>query len=333
MTSTNEKYCRLVPFTAESRALLAINAVSFFSPCKYKEKCEILGKSYDNVIRPLAGSDFLDFLEKTNILSEAPRYTDQIRLLLEQMATTGILNEMGRGGGSVDLPKSYFFMKQLTKIQQSGWLWLSPALGADFIYYLATPGIVHISGVNSSNDSHAGTGIIFDPHHILTCRHVVKDMKVNAKQIFQGLECTITGQFPHPVSDVAVIQVNTALQPVAGLAFNMPKIAQSVYTLGYPKIPFTREAALIIHRGEVTNESVITLDGHNVFLYSAIARPGNSGGPIISSDGYVLGISMQELTYQDETFSPHYAGVSTQEIYKAVDELGIGVQIPIEKYE
>lgn len=158
-------------------------------------------------------------------------------------------------------------------------------------------------------------------------------MRIDCQQTFQGIEHTIVKQFIHEKVDAAVIRVNQPLQPVAGLAFLSPIIAQSVFTLGYPKIPFTKAPALTMQPGAVTSESVTSFEGDNLFLYSAISRTGNSGGPVISNDGYIVGISSEDLSYKDNAFSPHYAGIPSDEIAKAVDDFGIGVQIPFERFE
>jgi hypothetical protein len=42
---------------------------------------------------------------------------------------------------------------------------------------------------------------------------------------------------------------------------------------------------MILRRGEVTAEGVQTFDKADLFLYSAIVRPGDRGGPVISSSG------------------------------------------------
>ena len=334
MSSERERYSKLAPLGVELRTKLAISAVNFFAPLAYKDNCAVLGKTPDpKAIRPLGSSDFVDYLQKKGILDAPLRYAERIRQLLERLAASGILIEMGQGS-NVMLPKLYYCLKELTALQKTGVFWLAPALGDDFLFHLAAPGIVHITGVNKEGDVCAGTGIIFHPHHILTCAHVVNDMTVDQRQNFQCVECTIDKKFAHEKADIAVIRVSQPLQPVPGLSFLSPRIAQPVVTLGYPKIPFARKAALTIQRGEVTNESVTTLDGHRVFLYSAIARPGNSGGPIISSDGHVIGITMQNLLQDDRenAFSPHYAGIPSDEIAGVLDDLGIDVQIPFEDF-
>lgn len=335
MSSVRERYSKLAPIGVELRMKLAISAVNFFSPTAYKDNCAVIGKTPDpKAIRPLSSSDFVDYLEKKGIIDEPSRYVEQIRQLLERLATSGILTEMGGEGSNVMLSKFYYCLKERTTLQKTGVFWLAPALGDDFLFHLAAPGIVHITGVNKKGDVCAGTGIIFHPHHILTCAHVVNDMTVDKRQNFQCVECIIDKHYAHEKADVAVIKVSQLLQPVPGLSFLPPRIAQPVVTLGYPKIPFAQKAALTIQRGEVTNESIITLDGHRVFLYSAIARPGNSGGPIISSDGHVVGIAMQNLSQddRDNAFSPHYAGIPSDEIAGVLDDLGIDVQIPFEDF-
>ena len=58
--------------------------------------------------------------------------------------------------------------------------------------------------------------------------------------------------------------------------------------------------------GAVTSEAVTSLGGESLFLYSAIARPGNSGGPVLSQHGYVVGLCTEDVTgeYDAATGSP-----------------------------
>lgn len=334
MSPVKERYSHLAPLSIELRTILASHAVHFFSPGSYQENCAVIEKEPDSeATRPLDAYEFTKYLKNKGILNDPLKYTERIRQLLDRMAATGVLIELGHGS-HVMLPKHYYFLKELSTLQKAGIFWLAPALGDDFSYYLAAPAIVHITGIDQDGDVCAGTGIIFAPHYVLTCAHVVEDMKVDKQQVLQGVRCRINKCFPHPKVDVAVIHIDQPLKPVPGLSFLPPKVTQPVFTLGYPKIPFAREAALTIQRGEVTNESVTTLDGHQVFLYSAIARPGNSGGPIVSGDGYIVGISMQDLSQQDKgnAFSPHYAGIPAHKIAECLNDLDVDTQIPIEDF-
>jgi S1-C subfamily serine protease len=84
----------------------------------------------------------------------------------------------------------------------------------------------------------------------------------------------------------------------------------------------------------VTSSVLRNFSGQNVFLYSAIARPGNSGGPIISLTGNVVGMVTEELKEEtDDPASSFYAGIPASEIAAAVSELGVAVTLPIEDYK
>ena len=127
-----------------------------------------------------------------------------------------------------------------------------------------------------------------------------------------------------------------SLTPAKGAVLLAPMIAQTVYTLGYPKLPGLKDASVTMQQGVVTNESVTSLTNESLFLYSAISRPGNSGGPVVSEEGYVVGLSIVGATGEymgNEAFSPHYAGIPAQVVVRAVEELGLDIKVPFEKYE
>ena len=157
--------------------------------------------------------------------------------------------------------------------------------------------------------------------------------------MFQGRQYEITDGsiHGHPDIDIAVMRVDgRPLSAVSGILWQAPVVAQTVYTLGYPKLPGLRDASVTMQQGAVTNESVTSLAGERLFLYSAIARPGNSGGPVMSEDGYIVGVSVVDSVGQydnEDAFSPHYAGVPAQVVVRAVEDLGLGIQLPFEGYE
>ena len=76
-------------------------------------------------------------------------------------------------------------------------------------------------------------------------------------------------------------------------------------------------------------------------MFSAIARPGNSGGPIIAHDGRVIGIVFQESSHTSSTelqsggsqnpetsaeltdAAPFYRGIPASEMMRALDDFGL----------
>ncbi|WP_156616770.1 serine protease, partial [Mycobacterium sp. 852014-52144_SCH5372336] len=164
--------------------------------------------------------------------------------------------------------------------------------------------------VSSLESPHWGSGLVLDEGHILTNKHVVRKLKGHRLQIVcpGSADSSIPHNFrlfdDHPDLDVAIIQVSPpALKPTPGMVFRDPAWADEVFVLGYPRVSWMVDTGLVIQRGEVVKPlaevpAVVPDDADpwdrpertKAFLYSAIARPGNSGGPVVAHDGRVIGI-------------------------------------------
>ena len=337
---SNKRYVKLAPMSVDLETELATLARQFFRP---RIQANNRNAQLNQKITPASGADFMDHLNASKILDQPNKYIYQIRGLLERMVASNILVDMGLGkdGNYAIFPKSYYTLSELTILRNKGNLWLSKILGGRFVYHQVSPAVVHILAENNENE---GSGIIFDAHHILTCKHVVSDMKVARIQIFQGKNFTVENEFQHDSLDVAVIRVREPLAIVDGLGFLAPTISQKIYRFGYARVPrsiplSTGAAPLVMQSGEVTSESVVLFDKSRVFLYSAVSRPGDSGGAIVSDDGYVVGMT-SELSDDRRAdcevqgiISPHYVGVPSDILQTAVDELELGVHIPYETYD
>ena len=166
---------------------------------------------------PASVKDFLDYLSESQSRPEKPyRYLHHIRGLLDRMVQNGLLVDMGVGGdGSfVMLPRSYYALSELSNPRAEGVLWLAKTLGGRFVHRHVSPAVVHIVGENNDGE---GSGIVFDEHHVLTCRHVVSDMQVASTQALQGRTVTVEDVFQHGTEDVAVIRIRESLETVPGL--------------------------------------------------------------------------------------------------------------------
>ena len=328
------------PWGLESRIKLVALSCNFFNANKVADSSTVIGKKVPSggSPEPLTVNDFLKYLEVTKAFPQTPSAL-RVTQIVKQMASTGLLVHSGYGKPSVSgLQEHYLYMATVWEARRDLFR-LVPVLGPEYLYKLCAPGLVHITGTNAKGDAVAGTGFVGHPSSVLTCRHVVSDMKVDNYQVFQGKEYAVDEESVHVHSevDVAVVRVGeSTLSPLQGAIFQAPVVAQTVYTLGYPKLPGLKDASVTMQQGAVTNESVTSLSGESLFLYSAISRPGNSGGPVMSEDGYVVGLSTVDARGQyhpDEAFSPHYAGIPAQVVVKAVEDLGLGIQLPFENYE
>lgn len=338
MMSNSKRFQKLEPLAVHQRIYIALAALRFFSPMLYHENCKDIGKAADpKMIRPFSGMDFIKFLEKPNVLpqfllSEPFRYVQRIDELLRQLARAGLLTDQGSAQVPL-LGNHYYSLYESTAIEKTGVLMLARALGPSFLYWAYQAGTYQITGVTESGDQHAGTGIAIAPRWLMTCAHVVQDMEVDSCQSLPGREFNIVRAVAHDSVDVALIEVDCDLHVVQGLNFRDPHVAERVYTLGYPRIPLSIEAALVMQGGEVSVEQMTSFDKEIFFLFSAIARPGNSGGPIISEAGHVVGIVTKELSEGDPFKQPFHAGISTSTLDSAIQELNCSVSLPVETWQ
>jgi S1-C subfamily serine protease len=165
-----------------------------------------------------------------------------------------------------------------------------------------------------------GTGVvIIDKGIILTSLHVVgTDEKNRIKvQFANGLESDAVVLQRQPENDLAVIQASTIpddlmpaiLRSTQGLA-----TGDKVVAVGFPfDIGPSASAGIVSglkrsYHSPEDNEILL-----NLIQFDAAANPGNSGGPLITMDGEVVGIVTAIL-------SPHRQGTF----------IGIGFAVPIE---
>lgn len=233
--------------------------------------CVTIGKTPNSQITPFSVYDFLKHLESELSLTDPLKYQYRVKLLLDSLEHAGILNVMGQSN-FVTAPNYYYFLKEFTEQEKKGALWLAPALGPEFLIHHYKRSLVHVLGANSEGDEHAGTGLILDATTILTCAHVINDMTLYDKQIIQGVERSIAKTVTHESIDVGIIKlIEGECWPDPSIAFKNPTSAESVYTIGFPRIPLSRDPAIIIQSGEVASEYIKTIYNDEVFLYSAIA--------------------------------------------------------------
>ena len=325
------------PWGLDSRVKLVLLACDFFSLAKFAANRAVIGKKAadSGSPKPLTVRDFLRYLEVTKPFSKPPN-AFRVARIVEHMVSAGLLMRTARGDSGITALRDHYVSMVTVEGAPRNLFQLVPVLGPEYLHRLCEPSLVHISGKNDG-DPVAGTGLVVDASHVLTCRHVVSDMEPDRRQGFQGRQYGISAIHRHREIDVAVLRVEgPPLSPARGLLLQAPVVAQTVYTLGYPKLPGLRDASVTMQEGAVTNESVTSLAGERLFLYSAISRPGNSGGPVVSADGYVVGLSIVDATgecLEADAFSPHYAGIPAQVLAMAVEDLGLGIQLPLENYE
>ncbi len=144
-----------------------------------------------------------------------------------------------------------------------------------------------------------GSGWVAAPGIVVTNAHVVageSDTAIQVGGVGPGRAAEVIGFDSH--DDVAVLRV--AGLDVRPLAFaGNPSVGSSAAILGYPLDgAFNAEPARLGQTSTVTTENAYG-EGHVVRSITALrgrVRPGNSGGPLIDSDGHVLATVFAALT-------------------------------------
>jgi S1-C subfamily serine protease len=167
----------------------------------------------------------------------------------------------------------------------------SPRIVRDPDIRNARASVFKIRSTNRCGSGVEGTGFLYAPHKLMTNAHVVAG--VTDPEIKDG-DRTLDGTvvYYNPDVDVAVIEVPDLQGPTIHFDFNGQEKMQGA-VLGYPQDgPYDSQPARI--RGEqrlrspdIYGNGTVT---RHVFSLRGMIRPGNSGGPFVSSAGKVLGV-------------------------------------------
>lgn len=176
-----------------------------------------------------------------------------------------------------------------------------------------------------------GSGFIYDPSGlILTNFHVIvdqEDIRVGVPRPFSGspiiYEATVIGSDAE--SDLAVLKIEPRddnefpflpLDPVGQI-----RVGDTVVALGYPADENFRPS-LTVTQGGVSS---VRTDGRDVVQHQASVNPGNSGGPLVTTDGEITGINT--FVVRSFGFTPiegFNGAIGIEEVLTRIDRLESG---------
>ncbi|MBF6333927.1 MarP family serine protease [Nocardia transvalensis] len=148
-----------------------------------------------------------------------------------------------------------------------------------------------------------GTGFVVAPERIMTNAHVVAGTTTVAVDTARGsLDATVV--LFDPNKDVAILDVPGLNASVIPLASTPAKSSESAIVLGYPGGgQYTASAARV--------RETLDLTGPNIYKNGTVTREvytirgrvqaGNSGGPLVDTDGEVLGMVFGAATTDEDT--------------------------------
>lgn len=166
------------------------------------------------------------------------------------------------------------------------------ALTASPVVQAARPSVLKITGVAESCSRRIeGTGFVYAPQRVMTNAHVVAGVTEPMVQVGDD-ELTARVVLFDPGRDVAVLAVPGLDRPP--LQFNgQPETGASAIVLGYPQNgPFRADAARIRGTQRARGPDIYQRETvvREIYALRGLVQPGNSGGPLLDTDGRVYGV-------------------------------------------
>ncbi|MBT2423928.1 MarP family serine protease [Streptomyces sp. ISL-22] len=162
---------------------------------------------------------------------------------------------------------------------------------------------VKIEGV-AGTQGREGSGFVYAPRHVMTNAHVVAGIDepgVRVGGVGRSYESRVV--LFDPQRDVAVLYVPDLRAPV--LRFDDAATrGDSAVVAGYPEDgDLNLQAATVANRVRATGQNIYNDETVTREIYSirSTVRPGNSGGPLLTTDGKVFGVVFARSTSDDET--------------------------------
>ncbi|TGJ99718.1 PDZ domain-containing protein [Leptospira semungkisensis] len=155
------------------------------------------------------------------------------------------------------------------------------------------PSVVHLQVSNAKGEGGSGSGFFLTPDgYIATNSHVVDGAKKIQANLSDGSskEAELVGNDPH--TDVAVLKVHGNSFPHSSFADSKKlKVGQLVVAIGNP---YGFESTVTAGVVSALGRSLRSRNGRlidNVIQTDAALNPGNSGGPLVDSQGRIVGIN------------------------------------------
>jgi S1-C subfamily serine protease len=166
----------------------------------------------------------------------------------------------------------------------------------------AAASVLKVRGENSCNRGVEGTGFLYSPTRVMTNAHVVAG--VDDPTVLVGeTEVPARVVYYNEDLDIAVLAVDNVGRPF--LRFDTEgQERQAGAVLGYPQDgPYDVQSARIrsqqrLRSPDIYGEGTVIRE---VFSIRSLVRPGNSGGPMVSRDGRVLGVIFAASVTDDDT--------------------------------
>lgn len=201
--------------------------------------------------------------------------------------------------------------------------------GIEFVYEKFKECVIPIVWDRGNGEYSAGTAFKF-LDGIVTAKHCLEDAENIQIKGYKAEELEGKSVYISDNEGVDLAFIHTGTKGNSINYYGEGEILQEVLVIGYPKIPtFTNfqtaekgtisskaSARITPTKGAIASVAHQYLTNIEAMLITARIRGGNSGGPVISEDGYLVGVACQLPDARSENGD--------------YDDLGYGVALPVQ---
>ena len=162
-----------------------------------------------------------------------------------------------------------------------------------------------------------GTGFMIDSKgYLVTNAHVVRNAKTVVVQNKKGENFNARVVFTDFAKDLVILKIeDDSFKTLTAIPYGISKassdLAESIYTLGYP-----RNDEMVYGQGYLSAKTGLNGDSLSCQI-SIAANPGNSGGPVLNHNGEVIGIlSTRQVSAEGVVFA-----IQSKYIYTVLNDL------------
>lgn len=202
-----------------------------------------------------------------------------------------------------------------------------PELVGNLHVELARPAVVKIRASSPGCQKVLeGTGFVFGPHRVMSNAHVVAGSD-SVTVVSNGVEYDATVVSYDPTADISILSVPTL--DVEPLEFNDDQAKQGTdaIVLGYPgggefqATPARISEVIELNGPDIYRQTSVT---RQVYTIRGPVKQGNSGGPLIDTNGRVLGVVFGAAVDDVDTGFV----LTAQEVQRQRDKVGNSERVP-----
>ena len=226
----------------------------------------------------------------------------------------------------------------------------------------ARAGVLQVNMIYSDENVtrvvNGGTGFLINDNTLITCHHCISlsDAEITMLSEATGksvaevrnrlsYSVTVSRDVTVPATiftesyemDFAVLRMNTSLQGRDPLVIRQSSTVQQteqVYAIGFPVLPAMQQAYNTYTSDDATittgvvNKTSIGVNAYsgqntNYIMTSCDLDNGNSGGPMVDANGYVIGISQATWSSGGDLNPDFYYAIAIDQVTEVLDVLGV----------